>query len=192
METIPIAGTRPRGKGIEEDNLFARQLLEDPKEEAEHMMLVDLARNDLGSIARPGSVYVDKLKGIQRFSHVMHLVSFVKGSIQDKSDALDALRACFPAGTLSGAPKIRAMEIIDELEVSRRGLYGGAVCFIDAGGNLDSCIAIRMATIEDGVATVRTGAGVVYDSIPQMEAEETRHKAQCVLEAIRIAEEGNL
>ncbi len=189
VETMPIAGTRPRGIG-DEDLRLEKELLADPKEMAEHMMLVDLARNDVGSVAEPGSVDVRNMASIQRLSKVMHIVSRVHGTLRKDRDGLDALQAALPAGTLSGAPKIRAMEIIDELETSRRGLYGGAVCYIDNRGNMDSCIAIRMAVLKDGVATVRAGAGLVYDSVPEKEAEETRHKASAVLEAIQMAEEG--
>lgn len=188
VETMPIAGGRPRGKG-EEDLALEKELLADEKEQAEHMMLVDLGRNDLGRICKPGSVKVKELKTVRRFSHVMHLVSKVTGVLKEEYDALDALQAVFPAGTLSGAPKIRAMEIIDELESSRRGIYGGAICQIDSRGDMDSCIAIRTAFIKDGIATVRAGAGIVYDSVPQSEADESRHKARAVLEAIKIAEE---
>lgn len=189
VETCPLAGTRPRGEG-DQDLRYEQDLLADEKETAEHMMLVDLARNDVGRVAVPGSVTVSQLKAVQRFSHVMHLSSTVQGRLRPDLDVLDALAVSFPAGTLSGAPKIRAMEIIDELEQSRRGLYGGGVCIVDSHGNLDSCIAIRMALLKDGLATVRTGAGIVYDSDPHREAEETRHKARSVLEAIALAEGG--
>jgi anthranilate synthase component 1 len=188
VETMPIAGTRPRG----DDERLAKELQEDEKENAEHMMLVDLGRNDIGRVAEVGSVRVKELKTVRKFSHVMHLVSVVEGRLKKDYPVLDVLKAIFPAGTLSGAPKVRAMQIIDSLETSRRGLYGGAICTIDNLGNLDSCIAIRFALIQDGVATVRTGAGIVFDSDPQKEADETRHKATSVLEAIRIAEEGVL
>lgn len=184
LEAIPIAGTRPRGKSPDEDVRLEEELLSDPKEEAEHMMLVDLGRNDLGKISEVGSVSVKSLKKVQRFSHVMHLVSFLSGKMEKGFDAIDALKALFPAGTLSGAPKVRAMEIIDELEESRRGVYGGAICFIDNKGDLDSCIAIRMATIEKGVATVQSGAGIVHDSVPEREAMETTNKAQAVLQGV--------
>lgn len=192
LETIPLAGTRPRGETPEEDVAMERELLGDPKEVAEHMMLVDLGRNDLGRVSTMGSVTVGDLKTVQRFSHVMHIASFVRGEIAEGFDAIDALMATFPAGTLSGAPKIRAMEIIDELETDRRGPYGGTVCFIDHAGNLESCIAIRMAVISEGKAVVRAGTGIVYDSDPEREAEETRHKAKGILEAIRLAEEGEM
>jgi anthranilate synthase component 1 len=189
VETMPIAGTRPRGVG-EEDLRLEQELLGDEKEDAEHMMLVDVGRNDVGRVAQTGSVVVKELKKVHRFSHVMHLVSIVKGTLHPAYDALDAFKASFPAATLSGAPKIRAMEIIDLLETSRRGLYGGAICAIDNRGNLDSCIAIRMVVLQEGVATVRAGCGVVFDSDPQKEADETRHKAKAALEAIRLAEGG--
>lgn len=189
VETMPIAGTRPRGGGAEDARLEA-ELVADPKERAEHMMLVDLARNDLGRVAEAGSVRVEELLAVQRLSRVMHLTSRVAATLRADCDGLDALRAALPAGTLSGAPKIRAMEIIDELETSRRGLYGGAVGYLDGAGHTDSCIAIRMAEIADGVATVRAGAGIVHDSDPAAEAAETRHKARAVLEAVRLAVEG--
>jgi len=188
VETMPIAGTRPRGTG-DEDLQQELALLADEKEAAEHMMLVDVGRNDIGAVAEIGTVVVKELKTVHRFSHVMHLVSVVSATLKAGCDALDALKAAFPAATLSGAPKIRAMEIVDFLETSRRGLYGGAICAIDNYGNLDSCIAIRMAQLKNGIASVRTGAGIVFDSDPQKEADETRHKARSVLEAIRIAEE---
>lgn len=189
VETMPIAGTRPRGTGAGDARLEA-ELLADPKERAEHMMLVDLARNDLGIVAVPGSVAVEELAAVQRLSRVMHLTSRVAATLRPDRDGLDALRAALPAGTLSGAPKIRAMEIIDELETSRRGLYGGAVGYLGGSGCTDSCIAIRMAEIAGGVATVRAGAGIVHDSDPAAEAAETRHKARAVLEAVRLAVEG--
>jgi anthranilate synthase component 1 len=185
VETRPLAGTRPRGQ-LPDDELAA-DLLGDEKEVAEHMMLVDLGRNDIGRVAIPGTVAVSKLKEIEYYSRVIHISSTVQGQLSADKDVFDAIKAAFPAGTLSGAPKIRAMEIIDELEQSSRGLYGGVVCGIDADGNLDSCIAIRMAQVKDGVATVRAGAGVVYDSDPQKEADETQHKARAILEGIVLA-----
>ncbi len=189
LKTNPLAGTYPRPakqdqKKVEED------LLNNPKENAEHMMLVDLGRNDIGSISKIGTVHVNNLRTILRLENVIHISSEVEGIIDEKYDALDALRATLPAGTLSGAPKIRAMEIIDDLEHSRRGIYGGAICYIDNQGNLDSCIAIRLTVIKDGVATVRAGAGIVIESDPQKEADETRHKAKGVIKAIELAEEG--
>lgn len=188
VENNPIAGTRQRATS-NEDAVIEQELLTDPKELAEHMMLVDLARNDLGAVCRPGSVRVKELLKVKHFSHISHITSTVCGQLREDKDALDALAASFPAGTLTGAPKIRAMQIIDKLETSRRGLYGGAICRLDYEGNLDSCIAIRMAMLRDGVATVRAGAGVVYDSDPQSEANETRQKARGMLEAIRAAQE---
>lgn len=190
VETCPIAGTRKRGRTIEEDNALAIELLADEKENAEHVMLVDLARNDLGAVCVPGSVKVENSRQIQNFSSVMHIISQVKGALRDDKDAIDVLRTVFPAGTLSGAPKIRAMEIIDKLEESRRGLYGGAVCLIDGKGNFNSCILIRTAVLSGGVACVQAGAGIVFDSDPQLEADETRHKAEAVLNSIELAEGG--
>ena len=161
----------------------------DEKEIAEHMMLVDLSRNDLGKISQPGSVSVTKLKQIEKFSRVMHISSTIEGLLNKEFDPLAALMASNPAGTLTGAPKIKAMELIDQLETSRRGVYGGAICGIDSRGNLNSCIAIRTTLIKDGIANVRAGAGIVFDSDPQAEADETRHKAKAVLEGILLAEE---
>lgn len=184
----PIAGTRLRTETSNNGSITA-DLLSDKKELAEHMMLVDLARNDLGAICMPGSIQIHELLHVKHFSHVSHITSKISGTLRDNLDAFDALAAAFPAGTLSGAPKIRAMQIIDELETSKRGIYGGAICRLDFQGNLDSCIAIRMATLHDGIATVRTGAGIVYDSNPTAEANETRQKAKSVLEAIACAEE---
>ncbi len=183
----PIAGTRSRSTHQEED-FNSKALLTDKKELAEHMMLVDLARNDLGAVCQPGSIKVVDFLKVKHFSHVSHITSVVNGRLRPDRDALDALAAAFPAGTLSGAPKIRAMEIIDELESSRRGLYGGAICRLDFQGGFDSCIAIRMAILADGLATVRTGAGIVHDSVPEKEAQETWQKAQGVLQAIAVAE----
>lgn len=190
VETMPIAGTRPRGENFEQDQALEKGLLEDEKEIAEHMMLVDLGRNDVGAISKPGSVRVEELASIKRFSRVMHIVSRVQGHLRDGFDAFDVLKAAFPAGTLSGAPKIRAMEIIDNIETSRRGVYGGTVCAIDNEGQMDSCITIRTAFVKDGVASVRAGGGVVLDSDPQLEADETRHKAQAVLDALALAQGG--
>ncbi|MFN7097528.1 MAG: anthranilate synthase component I family protein, partial [Gammaproteobacteria bacterium] len=185
----PIAGTRRRDNSKTEQDI-EQDLLSDSKEIAEHMMLVDLARNDIGAVCKPGSIVVEELLKVKHFSHISHITSLVTGKLERKYDALDALAHAFPAGTLSGAPKIRAMEIIDELETSRRGLYGGAICRLDYAGNLDTCIAIRMAILKDGIATVRTGGGIVYDSSPLAEADETRHKARNMLETIRIAQYG--
>ncbi|HBM15575.1 MAG TPA: anthranilate synthase component I [Lentisphaeria bacterium] len=190
IETHPIAGTRKRGATSNEDRVIAEDLLTDKKEVAEHVMLVDLARNDIGSVSVPGTVTIKKFKGIQHLTKVMHITSVVEGKLSENKDALDGLKAVFPAGTLSGAPKIRAMEIIDELEPCRRSLYGGAVCFIDNDGNLESCIAIRMAIIKDNIATIQAGCGVVYDSDPEAETEETRSKASAILNGIDLAQGG--
>ena len=187
VETRPIAGTRPRGASEDEDERLGAELLADPKERAEHLMLVDLGRNDLGRVCRFGSVAVPELMKVERYSHVTHLVSSVVGELAPGKDALDALVATFPAGTLSGAPKIRAMEIIDELEPARRGLYGGALGYMDLRGNLDFCIAIRTVVIEAGRATFQAGAGIVADSDPLREQRETEAKAGAMLEALRLA-----
>jgi anthranilate synthase component I len=185
--TRPIAGTRPRGATEEEDAALARQLLEDDKERAEHVMLIDLARNDVGRVSTYGSVVVDELMVIERYSHVMHIVSNVRGELREDRDAFDALTACFPAGTVSGAPKIRAMEIIDSLERTRRGPYAGVVGYFDFSGNLDTCITIRTLVATGGRAYVQAGAGVVADSDPASEAEETRRKAEALLRAAAAA-----
>lgn len=182
----PIAGTR-KNTGERTDEAITADLLNDKKELAEHMMLVDLARNDVGAVSDPGSVQVNELLHVKHYSHISHITSTVSGKLQEKYDALDAFAAAFPAGTLSGAPKIRAMQIIDELETSRRGLYGGAICRLDSLGNFDSCIAIRMAVLQNGIATIRTGAGIVYDSNPAAEAQETHQKARSLLDAIAQA-----
>lgn len=188
LKTVPIAGTRGRGKSDIDDDLLEAELLADEKELAEHLMLVDLSRNDLGRVAKTGTVQVKNFNKVKRFSHVMHITSEVEAEIKQDLDAFDALKAVLPAGTLSGAPKIRAMKIIDELENSRRGCYGGAVCFVDANGDLNSCITIRSAMLKNGVATVRAGGGIVYDSDPKKEAIETKQKAHSVLAAIQLAE----
>ncbi len=188
VEARPLAGTRPRSKSIS-DETMAADLLADEKEIAEHKMLVDLTRNDIGAIAIPGSVNVVKLLAVENFSSVMHLSSTVQGILRDGFDAIDALKATFPAGTLSGAPKIRAMEIIDDLESTRRGFYGGAVCAFDSLGNLESCIGIRTAVIKNSTAVVRAGAGIVFDSDPQKEADETFHKARSILQGVLMTEE---
>lgn len=182
----PIAGTR---KATQENNheAISADLLQDEKELAEHMMLVDLARNDVGVVSEPRSVQVSELLHVKHYSHTSHITSTVIGQLKKQYDALDAFKAAFPAGTLSGAPKIRAMQIIDELETSHRGLYGGAICRFDALGNFESCIAIRMAMLKDGIATIRTGAGIVYNSNPAAEAQETHQKAQAILDAIAQA-----
>ncbi len=188
VETHPIAGTRPRGRNEEEDLRLADELKRNEKERAEHVMLVDLGRNDLGRVCQYGSVRVPQYMGLERYSHVMHLVSSVEGRLSDSHDHLDALVSCFPAGTVSGAPKIRAMQILAELEPTRRDLYAGAVGYIDFAGNLDFCIAIRTITMRDGVARVQAGAGIVADSNPAAEYEETRDKARALLQAIEMAE----
>jgi anthranilate synthase component 1 len=184
----PIAGTRPRGATPEIDAGLADELLADEKERAEHLMLVDLARNDLGRVCVPGSVNVVEFMQVERYSHVMHLVSTVTGDLAGGAAAFDALAATFPAGTLSGAPKPRAMAIIDELEGSRRGLYGGCVGYLDFAGNIDTAIAIRTAVIKDGLAHVQAGAGIVADSVPMSEAAECRSKAAAVLRAVAVAD----
>jgi anthranilate synthase component 1 len=184
----PIAGTRRRGTSAEEDAALAEELAADIKERAEHVMLVDLARNDLGRVCAPGSVAVVDFMSVERYSHVMHLVSTVTGAIAPGRSAYDVLAATFPAGTLSGAPKPRAMAIIDELEPVRRGLYGGCVGYVDFAGNLDAAIAIRTALVKDGVAYVQAGAGIVADSVPQSEADECANKAAAVLRAIAAAQ----
>jgi anthranilate synthase component 1 len=186
-ETKPIAGTRRRGKDDAEDRALEKELLADAKERAEHLMLVDLGRNDIGKVSEFGTVRVTQFMGVERFSNVMHIVSVVQGRLKPEFHPLRALMSCLPAGTLSGAPKIRAMEIIDGLEPHRRGLYGGAICYMDFRGNLDSCIAIRTMLIKDGVAYVQAGGGIVADSDPQMEYEETRHKAQALMRAVDAA-----
>jgi anthranilate synthase component 1 len=183
----PIAGTRKRSANPEEDHRLAEELLADPKERAEHLMLVDLGRNDLGRVCAPGSVEVIDFMHIERYSHVMHIVSTVIGKLSKKSSPVDALFSVFPAGTLSGAPKPRAMEIIEELETSRRGVYGGIVGYIDFTGNLDTCIAIRTALLYQGTAYVQAGAGVVADSDPESENQECRNKAAAVLTAVHAA-----
>lgn len=187
IRTSPMAGTRPRGLTTEQDQALETDLLNDPKEIAEHMMLVDLARNDIGKIAKVDSVTVEQLKTIKRFSRVMHITSTVAGQLRGHLDVFDVLKASLPAGTLSGAPKVSAMSIIDELESSSRDLYGGAIVAIDNRGNMDSCITIRTVQIKDQVASVRAGCGIVYDSDPQAECDETRYKAQAVLEALSFA-----
>ncbi|MFH0962676.1 MAG: anthranilate synthase component I [Planctomycetota bacterium] len=184
----PIAGTRPRGRTEEEDLALAEELLADPKERAEHIMLVDLGRNDVGRVAKYGTVRVDEKMVIERYSHVMHITSNVVGILRDDSSVIETLRACLPAGTVSGAPKVRAMEIIDELEPTKRGPYAGAVGYIDFGGNMDTCITIRTILVKDRVAYVQAGAGIVADSVPDREYEETLNKARGLLKAIDVAE----
>ncbi len=191
IELRPIAGTRPRGASPEEDRALELELRADPKERAEHLMLVDLGRNDVGRVAEIGSVEVDEFEVVERYSHVMHLVSNVRGRLRPGMDAIDLLRASFPAGTLSGAPKVRAMEIIEELEPERRGLYGGSVGYIDYHGNMDMCIAIRTLLVKDGQVHVQAGGGVVADSDPEREFEETLHKARAPLKALARASGGD-
>lgn len=193
LHTFPLAGTRPRGKTEQEDESLERELLADEKELAEHNMLVDLGRNDLGKISRFGTVEVEKLHSIERYSHVMHIGSTVRGEIDSqKYDALDAVGAVLPAGTLSGAPKIRACQLIGELENNKRGIYGGAIGYIDFTGNLDTCIAIRIAYRKNGKVFVRSGAGIVADSVPEKEFEECLNKAAAVVNALKQAQEVTL
>ena len=187
LHTFPLAGTRPRGKTPEEDRRLEEELLQDEKELAEHNMLVDLGRNDLGRIARFGTVEVEKFHEVLRFSHVMHIGSTVRGEIREDRDALDAIEAVLPAGTLSGAPKIRACQLIGELENNKRGIYGGAIGYIDFAGNMDTCIAIRIAYRKNGRVFIRSGAGIVYDSVPEKEHEECLNKARAVLNALEAA-----
>jgi len=190
VQTHPIAGTRPRGRNEEEDVRLGEELKRNEKERAEHVMLVDLGRNDIGRVAQYGTVRVPTYMTLERYSHVMHLVSIVEGKLDEQHDRLDALVACFPAGTVSGAPKVRAMEIIAELENRRRGVYAGAVGYLDFAGNLDFCITIRTVLIENGRAYVQAGAGIVADSNPTAEYEETRDKARAVLRALELAQNG--
>jgi len=190
LEYRPIAGTHPRGRDEAEDLRLEQQMLHDEKERAEHVMLVDLGRNDLGRVSEYGSVKVRDLMYVERYSHVMHLVSALEGRLREDLDALDAFAACFPAGTLSGAPKVRAMQIIEELEPVRRGVYGGSVLYADFAGNLDSCIAIRTILMKGKRAYLQAGAGIVADSDPAREFEETRNKAQALMRAVEMAREG--
>jgi anthranilate synthase component I len=187
----PLAGTRPRGRDDKEDVELEANLLADPKERAEHVMLVDLGRNDLGRVCEYGSVKVERLMFVERFSHVMHIVSSLRGKLREGVDCFDALMACFPAGTLSGAPKVRAMEIIDELEPTRRGIYAGAILYLDFSGNLDSCIGLRTLVAKDGRAYVQAGAGIVADSVPDTEYQECVNKAKAVIKALETAHLGN-
>lgn len=190
LYTFPLAGTKPRGASEKEDKELEQMLLNDEKEKAEHNMLVDLGRNDIGRISKIGSVEVEKYMSIERFSHVMHIGSTVTGIIADDKDALDAVDSILPAGTLSGAPKLRACEIINELEDNKRGIYGGAIGYIDFSGNLDTCIAIRLAFSKNGKVFVRSGAGIVADSVPKSEYQECINKAKAVTEALKTAEGG--
>ncbi len=191
MVTVrPIAGTRRRGYSDDEDRALEAELLADPKELAEHLMLIDLGRNDTGRVAKVGSVRVTDRMIVERYSHVMHIVSNVVGELRDGMSAMDVLRATFPAGTVSGAPKIRAMEIIDELEPVKRGVYSGAVGYLSWNGNMDTAIAIRTAVIKDGVLHIQAGAGVVADSVPALEWEETMNKGRAIFRAVAMAEAG--
>lgn len=190
LHTFPLAGTRPRGKSSAEDIALEKDLLLDPKELAEHNMLVDLGRNDIGKISKFGSVNVEKYMSIERFSHVMHIGSTVQGIIRDDKTALDAVGAILPAGTLSGAPKIRACEIINELENNKRGIYGGAIGYLDFTGNLDTCIAIRIAFKKNDKVFIRSGAGIVADSVPENEFQECLNKARAVIRALELSEGG--
>jgi anthranilate synthase component 1 len=189
--TRPLAGTRPRGKTPEEDLRLEKELHNDEKERAEHIMLVDLGRNDIGRVSQPGTVAVSELMHVERYSHVMHLVTHVQGKLQPDMNAFDALRACFPAGTVSGAPKVRAMEIIAEIEPEKRGPYAGAAGYFSFSGNMDMAIAIRTMVVNKGVAYVQAGAGIVYDSVPQREYEESLNKARALLKALEQAEGEN-
>ncbi len=190
IDLRPIAGTRRRGATEEEDKTLAEELLADPKERAEHIMLVDLGRNDVGRVSEPGSVRATELMVIERYSHVMHIVSNVRGQLSRGRDAYDVVRACFPAGTVSGAPKIRAMQIIDELEPTRRGPYAGAVGYFGFSGNMDTCITIRTLVVKNGVAYIQAGGGVVADSDPAAEFQETVNKAKAMMRAVEMAEMG--
>ncbi len=192
LHTFPLAGTRPRGKTEAEDKALEEELLADEKELAEHNMLVDLGRNDLGKISKFGSVQVERLHSIERFSHVMHIGSTVRGEIREEFDGLDAIEAVLPAGTLSGAPKIRACQLIAELENNKRGIYGGAIGYIDFTGNMDTCIAIRIAYKKNGKVFIRSGAGIVADSVPEKEYEECINKAKAVVNALKKAKEADL
>lgn len=189
LHTFPLAGTRPRGKSVEEDLALEKELLADEKELAEHNMLVDLGRNDIGKISKFGSVEVEKYMSIERYSHVMHIGSTVRGEIREDEDALSAIDAILPAGTLSGAPKIKACQLINDLENNKRGIYGGAIGYLDFTGNLDTCIAIRIAYKKNGKVFVRSGAGIVADSVPQKEYQECINKAAAVIKAIELAQE---
>jgi anthranilate synthase component 1 len=190
VETHPIAGTRPRGRTSEDDVRLGEELKRNEKERAEHVMLVDLGRNDVGRVAERGSVHVDSFMHVERYSHVMHIVSNVTGRLDPSKTSFDVLRACFPAGTVSGAPKIRAMEIIDELEPTRRGPYAGAVGYFSFSGNMDMCINIRTVVLKKHQAYIQAGAGIVADSNPEHEYEETCNKARAMMKAVELAEQG--
>ena len=192
LDVRPIAGTRARGGTPAEDAALEEELLADAKDRAEHVMLVDLGRNDVGRVSAYDTVEVTEMMKVERYSHVMHIVSNVRGKLRPGTDSIDALFACYPAGTLSGAPKIRAMEIIDELESTRRGIYGGAIGYLDFSGNLDTCIAIRTMVVKDGVAYVQAGGGIVADSQPEEEYQETVNKAMALLRAVEMAERGSI
>ncbi|HHJ20226.1 MAG TPA: anthranilate synthase component I, partial [Gammaproteobacteria bacterium] len=186
----PIAGTRRRGRDEADDRAMETELLNDPKELAEHLMLIDLGRNDVGRVAETGSVELTDKMIVERYSHVMHIVSNVVGKLKDKLSAMDVLRATFPAGTVSGAPKVRAMEIIDELEPVKRGVYAGAVGYLSWNGNMDTAIAIRTAVIKDGRLHIQAGAGIVYDSRPELEWKETMNKGRAIFRAVALTEAG--
>ena len=190
VTTRPLAGTRKRGATPEEDEALEKELLADPKERAEHIMLVDLHRNDIGRVSKIGTVKIDDVMTVERYSHVMHITSNVTGELAEGMTAMDALRVSLPVGTVSGAPKVRAMQIIDELEPTRRGPYGGAVGYVDFAGNMDTCIALRTIVWKNGMFDVQAGAGVVADSVPASEYEETMNKAKAMLKAVEIAEKG--
>ncbi|MEE2657776.1 MAG: anthranilate synthase component I [Candidatus Latescibacterota bacterium] len=192
IEVRPIAGTRARGRDEKEDQRLERELLADEKDRAEHIMLVDLGRNDVGRVSTYNTVRVTEMMEVERYSHLMHIVSNVRGELDAGMDAIDALFACYPAGTLSGAPKVRAMEIIDELETTRRGVYGGAIGYLDFSGNLDTCIAIRTMVVKDSTAYIQAGGGIVADSDPDAEFQETVNKAMALLRAVEMAERGSV
>ena len=192
LHTFPLAGTRPRGKTPEEDLALERELLADEKELAEHNMLVDLGRNDIGRISKFGSVTVERFHSIERYSHVMHIGSTVRGEIRDDCTALDAVDAILPAGTLSGAPKLKACQLINDLENNKRGIYGGAIGYLDFTGNMDTCIAIRIAYKKNGKVFVRSGAGIVADSVPELEYQECLNKTAAVVRALELSEEDGL
>jgi anthranilate synthase component 1 len=187
VSTRPIAGTRPRGANVAEDEQIARELLEDEKERAEHVMLVDLGRNDLGRVCEPGTVEVETFMSVETYSHVMHIVSSVTGLLREGVSAMDALRSVLPAGTLSGAPKVRAMQIIDELEPIKRGGYGGAIGYLGYGGDLDTAIHIRTVVVKDGIAHIQAGGGTVAEAKPAYELAESQNKTRAILRAIELA-----
>jgi len=189
LEYRPIAGTRRRGRNSEEEDELEKELLNDEKERAEHLMLVDLGRNDLGRVSEYGSVKVEDFMVVEKYSHVMHLVSSLRGRLRSELDRFDALQACFPAGTVTGAPKVRAMEIIEEFEPARRGIYAGAIGYLDYSGNLDTCIAIRTIVFHEGKAYLQAGAGIVADSVPELENKECRNKAEVLFRALEMGEQ---